>query len=242
MATPAQLTANRLNAEASTGPLTESGKQTASRNARTAGLYAAPSHAILPDERDIWDAFFQSFEDHLSPEGPLEETLAAEITHAAWRLRRCNLIECSPENAEGQLPQAIDRARTSAQRSFHRNTAELRKLQAERQFRREYFPTEHDGSQLGLAEVRQIVPVLQNLASFDPVKRETTVFNSLKNNTHRANWVRSVKSQDAARSDSAAGLQTPRSAPCPCGSGQKYKRCCGINSPAVLSRHMATAA
>jgi hypothetical protein len=28
---------------------------------------------------------------------------------------------------------------------------------------------------------------------------------------------------------------TPRNAPCPCGSGQKYKRCCGRYAPAVLS-------
>jgi uncharacterized protein YecA (UPF0149 family) len=27
---------------------------------------------------------------------------------------------------------------------------------------------------------------------------------------------------------------TPRNAQCPCGSGQKYKRCCGKNAPAVL--------
>jgi hypothetical protein len=28
----------------------------------------------------------------------------------------------------------------------------------------------------------------------------------------------------------------PRSAPCPCGSGEKYKRCCGRAAPPVLSR------
>jgi len=30
--------------------------------------------------------------------------------------------------------------------------------------------------------------------------------------------------------------QTPRNAQCPCGSGTKYKRCCGKNAPPVLSR------
>jgi uncharacterized protein YecA (UPF0149 family) len=29
--------------------------------------------------------------------------------------------------------------------------------------------------------------------------------------------------------------QTARNAPCPCNSGQKYKRCCGKNAPAVLN-------
>jgi hypothetical protein len=30
--------------------------------------------------------------------------------------------------------------------------------------------------------------------------------------------------------------QTPRNAPCPCKSGQKYKRCCGRNAPPVLGK------
>ncbi|MBL8173591.1 MAG: SEC-C domain-containing protein [Bryobacterales bacterium] len=30
--------------------------------------------------------------------------------------------------------------------------------------------------------------------------------------------------------------QTPRNAPCPCGSKQKFKRCCGRNAPPVLNR------
>ena len=28
--------------------------------------------------------------------------------------------------------------------------------------------------------------------------------------------------------------QIPRSAPCPCGSGEKYKRCCGTDAPPIL--------
>ena len=31
-----------------------------------------------------------------------------------------------------------------------------------------------------------------------------------------------------------APAQTPRNAPCPCGSGVKFKRCCGGDAPAVL--------
>ena len=37
--------------------------------------------------------------------------------------------------------------------------------------------------------------------------------------------------QDAENSDA-----TPRNAPCPCGSGQKYKRCCGRDAPGVIDR------
>jgi hypothetical protein len=34
----------------------------------------------------------------------------------------------------------------------------------------------------------------------------------------------------------AAPKMTPRNAPCPCGSGAKYKRCCGTDAPPVLNR------
>lgn len=39
--------------------------------------------------------------------------------------------------------------------------------------------------------------------------------------------------QPAAKEEEPAAL-TPRNALCPCGSGVKFKRCCGENSPAVL--------
>ena len=32
---------------------------------------------------------------------------------------------------------------------------------------------------------------------------------------------------------------TPRNAVCPCGSGQKYKRCCGVAAPPHLARQAA---
>jgi hypothetical protein len=32
----------------------------------------------------------------------------------------------------------------------------------------------------------------------------------------------------------ASGHEAGRNAPCPCHSGQKYKRCCGRNAPAIL--------
>jgi len=34
----------------------------------------------------------------------------------------------------------------------------------------------------------------------------------------------------------AAPINTPRNAPCPCKSGQKFKRCCGKEAPPVLNK------
>jgi hypothetical protein len=41
--------------------------------------------------------------------------------------------------------------------------------------------------------------------------------------------------EGAPTADSGPSPQTPRNALCPCNSGLKYKRCCGINAAPVLS-------
>jgi uncharacterized protein YchJ len=41
---------------------------------------------------------------------------------------------------------------------------------------------------------------------------------------------------DLASTEPAERKQTPRNATCPCGSGTKYKRCCGKNAPPVLNK------
>ncbi len=238
MTTPAQIAANQQNAEASTGPRTESGKHRAAQNATKTGLFATLSNSIRPEETKIWSNFIISFDDHLAPEGPVEIALAAEITSAAWRLRRCNIIESSldPEGTDNETQQnAIDRARTTAQRHFHRNLAELKRHQTERQFRDEYFPENMDQSDLGLASVREIIPALQKITRVDPVQREIIAFDALKRAASDPNWLRSANLANPAN-PAKPNPQTPRNALCPCGSGTKYKRCCGTSAPAVLNQ------
>jgi AcrR family transcriptional regulator len=45
-----------------------------------------------------------------------------------------------------------------------------------------------------------------------------------------------MRTQEALRRTGSATSSelTPRSAPCPCGSGNKYKRCCGTGAPPML--------
>ncbi len=181
------------------------------------------------NETENWNQFHQSYQNQLAPDGPLEATLATEIIYAAWRLRRCNLSEATTDITP-DLENAIDRARNQAQRHFSRNLNELKRLQTERQFRQEYFPVGTDLSALGVASIREILPALANCVTLDPVKRENAMvkaLHSVSNRTQNENWVRSAKSNPAS-------VQTPRNATCPCGSGQKYKRCCGTNAPAIL--------
>mgnify|MGYP005852298929 CR=1 FL=1 len=47
--------------------------------------------------------------------------------------------------------------------------------------------------------------------------------------------------EDPAPAEPASSAQpeTPRNAPCPCGSGEKFKRCCGKSAPPVLNHKAA---
>ena len=89
-----QIEANRLNAQKSTGPRTEDGKEKSKRNAITHGLTAA--QVVIPGE-DVED-----FEDlrealltDLKPVGALETECVDQVVFAIWRLRRCRQIEAA---------------------------------------------------------------------------------------------------------------------------------------------------
>ena len=160
MATEAQIAANRRNAQASTGPTTAEGKARVSRNATIFGLYSA-ADTVQPGQEPIYHLFCEGFQQDLAPEGAMETTLAAEIIHAAWRLRRCAEAESAIEiQTDGQS--SIDRARAQALRHFQRASAELRRLQTERQIRNETVPDNYDTATLGLASCKDMAPVLKS--------------------------------------------------------------------------------
>jgi hypothetical protein len=165
MPTPAQLAANIANAQLSTGPRTEEGKASSSKNATKTGLFTAHDF-IRPGEEQTYADLDESLRTELVPAGLLEDNLVDEIRRAMWRLRRCGQIEAGfatvsaddpmQNEASSKLQQSVDRARSQSHRLLHRCTAELRKLQTERQFRNEYFEEGTDLSHLGLCDLRAI--------------------------------------------------------------------------------------
>jgi SEC-C motif len=183
----------------------------------TFGLYSA-GDVVRPEEESLYQAFCDDFQRQLAPQGAMETTLAAEIVHAAWRLHRCAKAESTLETQSGLDPMldpataaawnSIDRARAQALRHFQRSTAELRRLQTER-------PTRND-------KARNENGLIPNLI---PDARPQLVPNKLLPNNPTKQ----------TQSEAPQTLSIPRGAPCPCGSGAKYKRCCGTNAPPVLS-------
>jgi hypothetical protein len=234
MATEAQAAANRRNAQSSTGPRTDAGKSRASRNAVAFGIYSAGDF-VRPEDSDIYPLFCESFQQSLRPEGALEQTLAAEIIHAAWRLRRCSTLESEMENepfvdpAEAPAQRTVDRARGEAQRQMLRATAELRRLQTDRQLRIECLHPDFDSTRLGgLASIKDMQSTLAVKQKLDGADTMAQII--------RATTPPPLIPQPTKRTQSAPPepAPIPRGAPCPCGSGQKYKRCCGQSAPAVL--------
>jgi hypothetical protein len=78
MATPAQILANRQNAEKSSGPVTAEGRARVSQNATKLGLFSVVNFVRF-EEQDIFNEFESGYLAELSPRTPLEQTLSREI-------------------------------------------------------------------------------------------------------------------------------------------------------------------
>jgi hypothetical protein len=87
MATAAQIAANRLNAQKSTGPRTAEGKAVVSQNAVTHGLLAREG-VIRGEDAEEFEMHREKLMKQLSPIQPLEEILATRIVDLTWRLKR----------------------------------------------------------------------------------------------------------------------------------------------------------
>jgi hypothetical protein len=221
MSTPAQPVPNIENAQPRGGPRTEEGKANSSKNATTHGLFTARDF-IRPGEHEPYSELAESLQAELAPNGPIELNLVDEIRRAMWRLRRCGEVESNlviglddgtgyifdpmeTTNAEAEKVQrSVDRARSLSHRLLHKCTAELRKVQTDRNLRR---------------EAASQSPDREPIEPTAPPARDSSFCNA---------------GAESPGSFCKTPPQTPRNAECPCGSGLKHKRCCGKDAPAVL--------
>ena len=199
----------------STGPKTEAGKAKSSRNAIRTGLYAARDF-VRPDEEEEYAQTLIKLMDELTPEGVMEQTFATEIMGATWRLRRCRLVEEAFSYIDDlDFDPMVDERTEKQQKSVDRARAQshliLRRSLAEldklQTARRLRNPTPEG--------VRYTREELKAIAKAD---------------------VEAILAERKHSSFCEKPKFTPRNAACPCGSGNKYKRCCGKNAPPVLNR------
>jgi uncharacterized protein YecA (UPF0149 family) len=227
-----------------TGPRTESGKARSSRNALKNGLFSA-NDFLLEGEHTEYDETLSELWADLQPEGILEETFTAEIMSANWRLRRCRLVEAdlstrdlSDEEFAAEHKSLI-RARAQSHSILRRSLAELRKLQSERAVRKELGTQDLPL----LVDSRQVIQTVrayhQNLAhnakTVNPADNPDTLLNQFALADLAIGMKTPLDSSFCKTTLRAAGT-TARNAFCPCGSGAKFKRCCGKDAPPVLNQ------
>jgi hypothetical protein len=92
MTTGAQMQANRLNAQKSTGPRTAEGKERASQNAVRHGLLAREA-VIQGEDPGEFELYRARMLEELVPAGQVEAILAERVVGLSWRLRRAERLQ-----------------------------------------------------------------------------------------------------------------------------------------------------
>ena len=92
LSTPAQIAANRKNAQLSTGPSSETGKATSSLNAVKTGL-TGRTVLLASDDAAAYEAHISEFITRLAPVTDEERNLVQSLADTEWRLLRIPALE-----------------------------------------------------------------------------------------------------------------------------------------------------
>lgn len=125
MSTPAQLTANRANAQLSTGPVTPEGIAASKLNALKHGLTSA--QAVLPSEDPAaYEALRAGYIETYAPANEEEAMLVEQLTVSWWKLLRAQRIEVRVMQQLGEEACFLDEAAARKWNNFirHRNAVE----------------------------------------------------------------------------------------------------------------------
>ena len=245
MSTAAQISANQANSHLSTGPLTEAGKAASSRNNLRLGFRS--QSVLLPgDDPAEYDALLADLTSHFSSNDLTEDRFLREMANAEWRLRR---LRCALQSALTRRIAALSSDYPDAEPvDLHSLAIEslgpatgtsygtwLRyETKFERQYDRAYKDWVHyQANRRRISDKEADIWMRQAIFHPLPTKLASSVQNAAA----------SVPSaQDATRASVVRGqekrstVQIPRNSPCPCGSREKYKRCCGRTAPPLLTR------
>jgi hypothetical protein len=136
MATAAQIQANRLNAQHSTGPRTLEGKQRASANSLKNG-YCATRLLIRPERQAAFDAYYAELLAQTGPVGLVECEHFKRLLLHGWNLNRIRddetaLVEAERDEANARQLLLLARYRRDLERSYDRALKALRELQTDR--------------------------------------------------------------------------------------------------------------
>lgn len=92
MSTPAQIAANRANAQLSTGPQTEAGRAASSQNAAS-HLLTSKTRVALPGEEDAFASHLEGYLQRYQPADAPERDCVRVLAEQNWRLERAHAME-----------------------------------------------------------------------------------------------------------------------------------------------------
>jgi len=174
----------------------------------------------------------------LRPEGFLELHFAAEIFRDTWRLNIMATVDESTFSED--FLETRSRYRDRLNTAVRRNTQELRRLQTDRILNERW--------NLALPAPASAKDVLR-FEKAKPIRPEN---NQSRKNEPIPDTVQTAESRLHAQIEAEERRELaefaqrtnviPRNAPCPCKSGEKYKRCCGKEAPPVLNPVLKKAA
>jgi hypothetical protein len=139
MATEAQISANQLNSQLSTGPKTESGKAASACNNFRHGLVSGAAFKVLPTEdQSQFDQLLTALREEHAPANTTEAILIEGMAQAHWLSQRAVALEAScfdPQTGqvanEKQLALYL-RYQNTHRRAFHKSLNDLLKLRGEK--------------------------------------------------------------------------------------------------------------
>jgi len=130
-ASQAQINANRENAQHSTGPVTEAGKEKVSQNRRAHGLAGGVAFFIGDEDPGNYLEFAASVYSEYNPQTDTEARLADSLIQHYWLMQRA--IRLQNENVGDDKKLALFlRYQTTHERSYYKAQKELIKLQKDR--------------------------------------------------------------------------------------------------------------
>jgi hypothetical protein len=159
MASPAQITANQNNATLSTGPRTEEGKQTASRNNFRHGL--ASSQLIIEGESiEEFNALRDALIEEHQPATPTETALVTGMAQHYWLAQRAIGLQTaaftSATEVDATKLSLYLRYQGTHDRQFHKCLNDLLKLRAQKRREQIGFESQQQKQALNEAKIRAL--------------------------------------------------------------------------------------
>ncbi len=238
MATPAQIAANQSNAQFSKGPVTPEGKAASAQNRLKLGFRSnratyphdvrTTANAHGHDDPAEYEALLEELTTHFGPTDLTrtdltEDRFVREMADAEWRLRRVRTCMSAalarqmeklaaefPDLAHDHIARESRAIETLAETGCSHATWLRYETKFERQYDRAYRAwARYQEERRRIADKETDISMKK--AVFAPLPTEQP----------------SKQAAAQLTEDLGSNVQIARNAPCPCKSGEKYKRCCG---------------